>query len=585
MTALNDIEGSNRPVANMTEEFVADEEQQCLMSEDPEGDRNTWLNPHPMVQDSKRGLSVRGCALIAVGLILICLLSATIAYFSGTTTYTLTDLRLPFGSIRGLHTTAGYSFLGVPYAQYPARWTAPQSPISWNDTLLATKHGPACPQLARPITSETCLFVNVWSPTIKRDALLPVVVWFHGGSLMVGSGADPGAKPWDSLALETQTVYVSFNYRLGVFGFLAIKELSQKSKTGTSGNYGFLDQIAALKWVKDNIEHFGGDPKRVTLFGHEAGAISISALMLSPLAEGLFSAAIFTGCSFTAFTDLKEAEEQQASIFQSTSCHDLDCLESLSTETLLQAAPFGDLHEKYASAAAKLLIPVVEKPIVLAVWDDFVFSSKTGNVSRVDVPILIGNMEQDIGMRNPYPHLDTWTSENLSKSIAVEMKGFGTEVIAQILRMYGALDMDAIPGKVFATMVSDVRISCPSDAFATTAMNKNKSPVYRYVATQSWTSELHENPLVPLHSKYAFHMMDILAAFDTMPFVTDYVQHSDMLFGHKLREYLHRFISEGHLSKDLLTFPKATLLLSDNLEVAEAYNYARCSFWKNHGFL
>uniref|UniRef100_A0A8C4NFK0 Carboxylesterase type B domain-containing protein n=1 Tax=Eptatretus burgeri TaxID=7764 RepID=A0A8C4NFK0_EPTBU len=283
-----------------------------------------------MVQDSKRGLSVRGCALIAVGLILICLLSATIAYFSGTTTYTLTDLRLPFGSIRGLHTTAGYSFLGVPYAQYPARWTAPQSPISWNDTLLATKHGPACPQLARPITSETCLFVNVWSPTIKRDALLPVVVWFHGGSLMVGSGADPGAKPWDSLALETQTVYVSFNYRLGVFGFLAIKELSQKR------NYGFLDQIAALKWVKDNIEHFGGDPKRVTLFGHEAGAISISALMLSPLAEGLFSAAIFTGCSFTAFTDLKEAEEQQASIFQSTSCHDLDCLESLSTETLLQ---------------------------------------------------------------------------------------------------------------------------------------------------------------------------------------------------------------------------------------------------------
>uniref|UniRef100_UPI00358E5C44 fumonisin B1 esterase-like isoform X2 n=1 Tax=Myxine glutinosa TaxID=7769 RepID=UPI00358E5C44 len=538
----------------MTEKFVADEEQQCLMSEGPEGDPNECLNPRSMILDSERGLSVRGCALIVVGLILICLVSATIAYLSGISAYTFTDLRVPCGSIRGLHTSMGYSFLGVPYAQYPARWTAPQYPVSWNDTYFATKQGPACPQLARPKTSEKCLFINVWSPTMSRDALLPVVVWFHGGSLMVGSGADPGARPWDSLAFETQTVYVSFNYRLGIFGFLALKELSEKSETGTSGNYGFLDQIAALKWVRDNIEHFGGDPKRVTLFGHEAGAISISALMLSPLAEGLFSAAIFTGSSFPAFTNLKEAEKQQASIFQNTSCDDLDCLQRLSTEKLLKAAPFGDLQEKYVGAAAKLMIPMDEKPMFLAVWDNFVLSSKTANVSIADIPIFIGNVEQDLGMRNQYHNLDTWTIEDLKKKVAEEMKDKRTEVIAQILRMYGASDMNANPGKVFATMVSDVRTSCPSNAFATTALKKHKSPVYRYVATQNWASQLH------------------------------YVHPSDMWFGRKLREYLHHFISEGHLSKDVPTFPKATLLLSDNFEVAEAYNYARCNFWKEHGF-
>ena len=146
-------------------------------------------------------------------------------------------------------------------------------------------------------TSEDCLYLNIWSParTVKDD--LPVMVWIHGGSFITGSGS---LKMYDGMSLAKQNVIVvTINYRLGPFGFLSHPLLSKESKQGVSGNYGLLDQIAALNWVKKNIKAFGGKPDRITVFGESAGAMSVCDLMVSPLAHGLFQRAIAESGSFS----------------------------------------------------------------------------------------------------------------------------------------------------------------------------------------------------------------------------------------------------------------------------------------------
>ena len=197
-------------------------------------------------------------------------------------------------------------YRGIPYAAPPVRdlrWRPPQPVEPWDGTRNATQFSPACLQLERqPGTfartfygagpdalDEDCLYLNVWTAAAPGDAQ-PVMVWIHGGGLRNGSGA---AERYDGTALARRgLVVVTLNYRLGAFGFLAHPLLSEEDPNDASGNYGILDQMAALRWVQDNIAAFGGDPQRVTVFGQSAGARSVSVLMASPLAEGLFHRAI-----------------------------------------------------------------------------------------------------------------------------------------------------------------------------------------------------------------------------------------------------------------------------------------------------
>jgi para-nitrobenzyl esterase len=194
-----------------------------------------------------------------------------------------------------------WSFKGIPYAAPPVgdlRWRAPQPVASWTDPLACTSFGPSCPQLAQSelfyfdvgATDEDCLYLNVWSPAESADERLPVMVWIHGGSFETGSGSMAVYGGQNLAALGV--VVVTINYRLGPLGFLAHPALSAESSEGVSGNYGLLDQMAALRWVQSNIAGFGGDPANVTVFGESAGAISILDLLVSPLAEGLFHKAI-----------------------------------------------------------------------------------------------------------------------------------------------------------------------------------------------------------------------------------------------------------------------------------------------------
>ena len=194
-------------------------------------------------------------------------------------------------------------YRGIPYAAPPTRqlrWRPPEAVKPWEGTRAADSYAPGCPQVFREPESyfgpgadtidEDCLYLNVWTPAGDAAAGLPVMVWIHGGALTRGTGALPGYRG-DRLAARG-VIVVTINYRLGLFGYLAHPLLSAESEHNSSGNYGVLDQLAALRWVQENIAAFGGDPGRVTIFGESAGAWSVSILQASPLARGLFHRAI-----------------------------------------------------------------------------------------------------------------------------------------------------------------------------------------------------------------------------------------------------------------------------------------------------
>ena len=213
-------------------------------------------------------------------------------------------------------------FKGIRYAQAPAgdlRWKPPVPASAWTETLSATEFAPSCmqPRLPQgnvyldepPRMSEDCLFLNVWKPA--RASKAPVMVWIHGGALRYGNLAS-GLFDGSQLARKG-VVVVTLNYRLGVLGYLAHPELTAESPHHSSGNYGLLDQLEALRWVRDNIARFGGDPQNVTLFGQSAGALSTIELMTSPLARGLFHKVIVQSGYMVSNRDLQRPSFGQPS--------------------------------------------------------------------------------------------------------------------------------------------------------------------------------------------------------------------------------------------------------------------------------
>jgi para-nitrobenzyl esterase len=213
------------------------------------------------------------------------------------------------GMVRGTTTSDGRTriFKTIPYAAPPVgelRWQPPRPAQPWQGVRDATSFGPRCLQgqifgdIVFKELSEDCLTLNIWTPAKAAGDRLPVMVWIHGGGFQAGAGAEP-RHDGEAFARKN-IVLVTFNYRLGVFGFLAHPELTRESGRGASGNYGMLDQVAALEWVRDNIAAFGGDPGNVTIFGESAGSFAVSALMASPRARGLFHKAIGeSGAYFT----------------------------------------------------------------------------------------------------------------------------------------------------------------------------------------------------------------------------------------------------------------------------------------------
>lgn len=204
-------------------------------------------------------------------------------------------VRVQEGMVQGTFENGLTVYKGIPFAAPPVgdlRWKAPQPAAKWDGVRQATKFAPAPMQGGNPPSgkSEDCLYLNVWTPAKSANDRLPVLVWIYGGGFSFGSTSEPG---YDGTKLaERGVVLVSIAYRVGQLGFLAHPELSAESPIHVSGNYGLLDQIAGLQWIKKNIAAFGGNPDKVTIFGESAGGISVSMLCASPLAKGLFEGAI-----------------------------------------------------------------------------------------------------------------------------------------------------------------------------------------------------------------------------------------------------------------------------------------------------
>jgi len=260
-------------------------------------------------------------------------------------------VKVETGVVKGAVSNGVAAFKGIPFAAPPVgalRWKAPQPAPRWKGVREALEFGPRCMQgsiyndmvFRDKGPSEDCLYLNVWTPAGAAKGRLPVMVWIYGGGYAAGAASEP-RQDGENLARKG-VVVVSMNYRLNVFGFFSNAGLAEESGHNSSGNYGLLDQVAALEWVRKNIASFGGNPDSVTIFGESAGSFSVSALMASPLAQGLFQRAIGeSGAYFSGVLDLKpraQTEAADAKFAESIGAHSLADLRAKPATELLDAA-------------------------------------------------------------------------------------------------------------------------------------------------------------------------------------------------------------------------------------------------------
>lgn len=271
------------------------------------------------------------------------------------------------GEVEGVHNseTGIYSYKGIPFAKAPVgdlRWKAPQPSEEWEGIFDATEFGPICMQ-DEPVPfsmwtqefiapagnmSEDCLNLNIWTKEGSADAHRPVIVFIHGGGFSSGSGSVP-IYNGERMA-EKDVVFVTINYRVGILGFLAHPELTEESANNSSGNYGLMDQIAALEWVQHNISNFGGDPNNITIAGQSAGSFSVNYLVASPLASGLFhraiaesGAALLPSARLTMDNTLQSAEDRGLAADSSLGVSGISDLRELPADSILSAqGQFGN---------------------------------------------------------------------------------------------------------------------------------------------------------------------------------------------------------------------------------------------------
>ena len=314
------------------------------------------------------------------------------------------EVRVESGIVRGAFVASlprGGAFLGIPYAAQPVgrlRWHAPEPAPRWAGVRRASEYGPACPQAPSPWlpemlgiqkmqTDEACLYVNVWTPEMHPANRLPVLVWVHGGGNVEGSGEWP---PLGVPLAERGIVVVSLNYRLGVFGFYANAALDAESDRHVSGNYGHLDQIAALRWVRRNIAAFGGDATKVTIAGESSGALDVCNLMASPLAAGLFRGAVMESgvCVDSVYPKLAELETNNAQLAK-----DLGVAAGPGELASLRAVPADRVYALAAKDDALDFEPAVDG-WVLAQQPAVAFEKG----EQVKVPVLVGSNDSEVSI-------------------------------------------------------------------------------------------------------------------------------------------------------------------------------------------
>lgn len=377
---------------------------------------------------------------------------------------------------RGVQPSGVRIFRGIPFAQPPTgdlRWREPQPAKNWKGVRQAVDFGPRCMQ-ARIFddmvfrsngVSEDCLYLNVWTPAKSNRERLPVLVYFYGGGFVSGDGSEP-RYDGESMAAKG-IVVVTVNYRLGVFGFMAHPELTKESTHGASGNYGFLDQNAALRWVQTNIANFGGDPKRVTIAGESAGSISVSAHMASPLSKNLIAGAIGESGAITGTLSAvprAKAEAQGSKFATGLGAQSIAALRAISSQQILDASSQGG----WASIGR---FPLTIDGYFLTAEAATIFA--TGK--QTHVPLLAGWNSEEVGWGALLGPAQP-TLENYKNAVA---KLYSTRA-DQVLKLYPATTNDEAM-QAATDLASDRFISYSTWKWADLHAKTGGAAVYRYL--------------------------------------------------------------------------------------------------------
>ena len=407
-----------------------------------------------------------------------------------------TEVKTEAGLVSGTGDTIR-SFKGIPFAAPPIgplRWQPPQPVAPWAERLDATRFGPDCiqpdeyPELRGNGKSEDCLTINVWTPAKSSTESLPVIVWVYGGGYTYGSGSHPS---YDGEALAKRgVVLVTFNYRLGLLGFMAHPELTAASPNKASGNYALMDIQAALQWVQRNIGTFGGNPANVTVFGQSAGAFMISTLMSAPANKGLFAKAILqSGGVMRPMASLQEAEK-----YGTAAAESLATLRAMSPDALV--ARLKELEKGPRSlTAARALSPIVDGHLIR---EDDRTSIRNGRFAAI--PIIVGTILNEGG----------GFARNSRVRTPADLQGFVAQTFAgsaeRAWALYGADEDSKVPAQM-AAIYGDTQYNFGSRELMRYGA-RNNVPVYRYLFTRSRNNAA----AAPIHGAELQYVFDNLSA-------------------------------------------------------------------------
>ncbi len=386
-------------------------------------------------------------------------------------------------------------YKGIPYAQPPVgdlRWKAPQAPAAWTGTRPATGFGTTCMQTPYPENSpyysklgpvgEDCLYLNVWTAAKSAKERRPVMVWIHGGGYTRGSGSTP-TYDGDTLA-DKGAVVVTVNYRLGIFGFFAHPELTKESDVHSSGNYGLLDMVAALHWVHDNIAAFGGDPKRVTIFGESAGSSAVNYLMASPLAKGLFQRVVGeSGANFGRNVTLAESEKEGVRVGEQIGAPTLAALRAKSADDLQK------VQGAFRASVDGWFLPEDVRSIF-------------AQDKQSDVPVIAGYNHDESRTLQPWP-----AGANMKTFLDQTHRRYG-DFTDEFLKLYPA-GSDEQAAEAHYTSTRDQGMGWEMRTWVRSQTKTGKSPAYLYFFTRI--------PPGPNADKYrAYHASEIQYVFGNL---------------------------------------------------------------------
>jgi para-nitrobenzyl esterase len=483
------------------------------------------------------------------------------------------------GAVRGVAVPGGYAFRGLPYAAPPTgelRWRPPQPPAAWNGVRDASAYAPSClqkPNLFQPPgpQSEDCLYLNVSTPTLRSDAKRPVLVWIHGGGF-----TQDGALNYDGTKLAGNgIVVVTINYRLGALGFLAHPAFASRH-SGPAGNYGLMDQQAALRWVKHNIARFGGDPDNVAIAGQSAGGVSVLAHLVSHGSRGLFQRAIVQSGAFA----LNQVPLADAEAFGETIADKVGCTDQ--SAVCLRDKPADTLVKSFPDAA----IPGVVDGKVLT--ESIGTALAAGHFARV--PILNGvNHDEELifvaglglavsgGMFVSAPTPTAATYETVIASVL----GVSASRASAIAAEY-PFSAFPVPVLALSTLVSDANFACP--ALQVDRWVSRRVPTFAYQFDDGTAPPLFAGPGFP---PIATHSSEIQYLLDqpNAPFATPLNADQEALAA-SMRAAWANFAASGDPSAPAVPWPSfntSSEVLSLGLPQPQLEsNFAsvhHCAFW------